>query len=80
MRNISKSLQLSRTLLSIQSDPCPVSWCCRIPKLHLNRGVRPPTNECPAYDIKQSGGEVPVMLELWGMWNTLSLPSHSDPH
>ena len=32
-----------------------------------------PLNECPAYDIKQSDGEVPVMLELWGMWSTPSL-------
>ena len=27
------------------------------------------------YDIKQSDGEVPVMLELWGMQSTSSLPS-----
>ena len=32
------------------------------------------TNECPGYDTKQSGGAVPVILGLWGMWNTLSLP------
>ena len=35
----------------------------------------PLPNECPGYDTKQSDGEVPVMLELWGMWSTLSLPS-----
>ena len=35
----------------------------------------PPPNECPEYDTKQSDGEVPVMLELWGMQSTLSLPS-----
>ena len=34
-----------------------------------------PTNQCPGYDIKQSYGEVPVMLELWRMWSTSSLPS-----
>ena len=28
----------------------------------------------PAYDTKQSDGEAPVILELWGMWNTPSLP------
>ena len=27
-------------------------------------------NECPVYDIKQSDGEVPVMLEPLGMRNT----------
>ena len=31
-------------------------------------------NECPGYDIKQSDGETPVMLELWGLQSTLSLP------
>ena len=31
-------------------------------------------NECPRYDTKQSDGEVPVMLELWGMRSTPSLP------
>ena len=38
--------------------------------LHLCRGVRPPHNECPGYDTKQSDGEVPVKLGLWGMWST----------
>ena len=31
-------------------------------------------NECPAYDTKQSDGEDSVMLELWGMRSTPSLP------
>ena len=35
--------------------------------------------ECPGYDTKQSDGEVPAMLELWGMWSTLSLPSLPGP-
>ena len=29
---------------------------------------------CQGYDIKQSHGEVPVMLELWGRQSTTSLP------
>ena len=33
-----------------------------------------PHNECPGYDTKQSDGEVPVMLGLWGIQSTLSLP------
>ena len=37
-------------------------------------GLRSPTNECPGYDTKQSDGEVPMMLELWGMRGTPSLP------
>ena len=34
-----------------------------------------PHNKCPKYDTKQSDGEVPVMMGLWAMWNTSSLPS-----
>ena len=37
-------------------------------------------DECPAYDTKQSDGEAPVMLELWGMQNTPPLPLLSGPH
>ena len=39
----------------------------------------PPPNECPAYDTKQSDREIPVMLELWGMWSTPSLPLFPGP-
>ena len=38
-------------------------------------GLEPTPNVCPGYDIKQSDGEIPVMLELWGMPNSPSLPS-----
>ena len=58
---------------------CPVGWGCRIHRLLLCRGVRPPPNECPGYDTKQSDGEVPAMLELWGMRSTPSLPSLPGP-
>ena len=43
---------------------CPVGFGCRIHQLLL---------ECPGYDTRQSDGEVPVMLELWGMRSTASL-------
>ena len=36
-------------------------------------------NECPGYDTKKSDGEVPAMLELWGMRSTPSLPSLPGP-
>ena len=39
---------------------------------------RPRHKECPGYDTKQSD-EVSVMLELWAMWSTSSLPSLRDP-
>ena len=34
---------------------------------------------CPRYDTKQSDGEVPEMLEPWGMHSTPSLPSSPGP-
>ena len=49
---------------------CPVGWGCRIHRLHLHKGVRLPSNECPVYDTKQSDGDVPVMLDFWGIRNT----------
>ena len=36
-------------------------------------------DECPVYDTEQSDGEVPVMLEVWGMWSTPSLLSLPAP-
>ena len=58
-----------------------VGWDYRIYRLHLCRGVRRSTltNECLGYDTKQSDGEVPVMVELWGMQSTLSLRSLPGP-
>ena len=56
----------------------PVGWGCKIHRLLPCRGVRLP-NECPGYDTKQSDSEVSVILELWGMQNTPSLPSLPGP-
>ena len=42
-------------------------------------GQDPTPNECPGYDTKQSDGEVPAVLELWGMWSTPSLPLLPGP-
>ena len=56
----------------------PVGWGCRIHWLHLCRGVRLP-QRMSWYDTKQSDGEAPVMLELWGMWSTPSLLSLPSP-
>ena len=60
---------------------CPVGRGCRIHRLLLCRGVRPPPppNECPGYDTKQSDDEVPVMLEFWGMQSTTLLPLLPGP-
>ena len=48
-------------------------------RLYLCRGVRPPSDECPAYDAKQSNGTVPVILELWRIRSAPSLPSLPGP-
>ena len=36
-------------------------------------------NKCPRYNTRQSDGEAPVMLELWGIWSTPLLPSLPGP-
>ena len=72
--------ELSKITLTFNSVYCPVNWGCTIHWLHLCRGVRPPPpNECPGYDIIQPDGEVPTVLEHWGMWSTLSLPLLTGP-
>ena len=55
-----------------------VGWGCRIHRLLLCREKTPPT-ECPGYDTKQSDGEVPAMMELWGMRSTPSFSSLPGP-
>ena len=37
------------------------------------------SGERPGYDTQQSDGEVPVMLELWGIWSIPSLPLFPGP-
>ena len=56
---------------------CLVTWGLRIHWLLLCGGVRFPPNKCPGYGTKQSDGEATVMLELWRMQSTPSLPSLS---
>ena len=36
-------------------------------------------NECPRYDTKQSDGKASVMLELWELQSSSSLPSLPGP-
>ena len=42
-------------------------------------GVKPRSTTSVLYDTKQSDGEAPEILELWGIWSTLSLPSLPGP-
>ena len=53
----------------------PVSWSSRIHSVSLQRSKPPPQcNECSGYDTKQSDDETPVILGLWGMQGSPSLP------
>ena len=52
----------------------PVRWGSRIHRLHLCKGVRT-SNKCPVHGTKQPNGEILVMLELWRMRSTASMPS-----
>ena len=47
-----------------------------MPTLSLEMGKT--INECPGYEAKPSNSEASV-LELWGMWSTLSLPLLPGP-
>ena len=66
---------------------CFAYFCCWPSQLELQniltaslqRGKTPPPNEFPWYDTKQSDGEVPVMLEIWWMRSTPSLPLLPGP-
>ena len=49
------------------------------PTTPLQSGKTPHPDDCPVYDSKQSDGEVTVMMELWGMRRTPSLPSLPGP-
>ena len=45
----------------------------------FSAGDMTPTNEYPRYGTEKSDGDVPVMLELWGMRSPPSLPSLPGP-
>ena len=45
----------------------------------LRSGFVSSFSESPGYGTKQSDGEAPVMIELWGMRSTPSLPSLPRP-
>ena len=60
-----------------------ISWFIRLglqntSTASLQRGKTLP-NEWPGYDTKQSDGEAPVMLEIWGMHSTSLLPFLPGP-
>ena len=73
LNSIEDCVDTSIRLLENDMKKSPVGWGCRIRRLHLCREVRPP-NVSLGYDTKQSTGEVPEILELWGIRSTPSLP------
>ena len=61
--------------LFIKDENILVDWIeYGIHRLYHCRGERLPPNDCPGYDIKQTDGVAAVMLGLWEMQSTLSLP------
>ena len=55
-----------------------IGYVYRIHQLHMCRGVRFPVS-CLEFNTKQSDGETSIMLEVWGMLSTSSLPWLSGP-
>ena len=69
------SMQINQILM-----PSRLGGGGRIPRLHLFRGVRPLSPmSVLVYDTKQSGGELPVMQELWRMRSLPSFPLLPGP-
>ena len=83
---ISLSLSLSLSLFLSLSLSC-VRACVRAKSSEAveytdclsAEGYKTPCNQSPVYDSKQSDGEAPVLLKLWRMWSTASLPSFPGP-
>ena len=59
--------------------PNPACGLFYTPTVSLQRGETPPPNKCPESDTKQSDHESPLMLDLWRMWSTPSLPLLPGP-
>ena len=65
----------NKTVFTFNSVHCPIGSNCWIHRLRLCRGKTTRLNECLGYDIEQSEGVGPVMLELF----THSLLSLTGP-
>ena len=68
--------------ISTNQNPC--SKICPVGAVKYTdcasaKGQDPTPNSCPVHGTKQSDGEVPVMVELWGMRCTSSLPLLPGP-
>ena len=77
--NYSQERSFFYLLLLFNMFVSPVGWGCRIHQLHLCRWVRPPPYKFPGYETKQSDGEAPLMVELWGLRSNPSVQSLPSP-
>ena len=64
--------------ISVHDDEDDIYYINKCEFLISAEGLDSP-NESPGYDTKQSDGEVPIMLELWGMQSISSLSSLPGP-
>ena len=76
---VKKSADISLNTMVIKIQLAQSAGAVEYTDCFSAEGVRPPPKECPRYDTKQSDGEVPVMLGLWGMQSTPSLPLLPGP-
>ena len=73
--NVNKSVRHVVTLQSLAQSVGAIEYIDNFSA----SGLDPIHNEGSRYDTKQSDGEVPVMLELWRMQSTSSLPLLPSP-
>ena len=71
-------MNLNDVLICKKLFPENIYIALNTPTAPLQKG-KTPSKECPVYDTKQSDGEVPVKLKLWGMPSFPSLPLLPDP-
>ena len=69
--------------LYTSSNSAQTIWPCQLGILNtqtasLQRGKTPPVSVLDM-TLSKSDSEVPIMLELWGMWSTPSLPLFPGP-
>ena len=69
-----KSFQVLLVLIILEPSQLGLQ---NTPTASLQRGR--PLNQCPRYDTKQANGKVQVMLQLWRMQSTYSLPLLPGP-
>ena len=78
-RNTWYHITAYKQMMMLKWQYSSIGWSCWIHWLLLCKWIRPPPQRMSWYDTKQSDGEIPIMLKLWGMQSTPSLPSLPAP-